>query len=162
VKPISYNPRDTFLNDFVQLSVCIITISLIMPETFGISPFGLIIASAILAFLSAFSPYMGVYKKISVLYKDDDNNLYVDKVLVDKRLITSIKRSSQSWHLRGADFFIMSFQDLPSQVKAINFNRNSIVYSQIQSLSNWPNCKDKTQMHLKELGIDHEVQYVKD
>lgn len=160
--PISYNTRQAFLNNLVQYGIPLTCVTLFLSFdkiTFillGIT-IGIIIC---IATLITFIPYLDVYRKLSTLYTDGNKNLYVDKILVDKGLIESIHFESPGFGPKKNQYYIMTFCDLPAKVKEKNFNKNSIVFCEIETLSNWPNLNNKTQKLLSDMGIKHTVEYL--
>lgn len=105
-------------------------------------------------------PYLGPFRKVSVLYTDRENNLYVDKILVDKNLIQTIQLETV-WYSggRSKQFYIMTFTDLPAEIKEKNFNRNAVVFSEANALSMWLNFKPTTEEYLYDIGVKQEIEH---
>ena len=160
--PISYNIRQAIFNNLVQYSIILLCVTFVIIPfekitfTWWLIVVGIIIGAAILV---TFVPYLDVYRKISTLYIDSNGNLYVDKVLVDKNQIESIQFDSHGFGSKMNQYYIMTFKELPNEIKKNNFDKNVIVFCELQTLKNWPNLNNNTQKLLKDIGVKLSVQY---
>lgn len=161
---ISYNFKQAFVNNLIQYLFFGYFMIIIFHSSIAMSLFVVGISFLIIVALSlliSLGPYMDDYKKVSTLYKDENNNLYIDKVLVDKKLIESICVAKRSIWKRHSHFYhIMTFTDLPKEIKAKNFNKNVVVFCEIQAILHWPNFKNRTEKILKDMGIEQTIQYL--
>ncbi len=162
--PISFNPKQAFVYYFVQWLVITFLITLGF-NLYNKFPFALweiklmLILPTVMAILFLIITYLGPFKKISVLYKDSQNNLYVDKILVDKNLILSIKLETMFYFNKIAEYYIMTFSELPTEIKKKNFNKNVVVFSDAKIISKWPNLKNNTEKYLSDIGVKQEIIY---
>ena len=58
-----------------------------------------------------------------------------------------------------AEYYIMTFSELPTEIKKKNFNKNVVVFSDAKIISKWPNLKNNTEKYLSDIGVKQEIIY---